>query len=703
MPVSFRIAVPLVCCLCLLSLSSAARAQTSYPMIMKTTPAAAQVGTSAELEIESRYSMFGAYKVLVTGTGVTGEVITPMELDKEGKEPSLTKIKVRFDVAPDAQPGVRDFRIGTPTGATTLGQLVIVRDPVVTEQDKNNTPDEAQEVTLPTTLCGTIERAEDVDYFKFHLDEPTTVNLHCRAMRLQDKIHDLQQHVDPIITIKTIQGSTVAAADNTYAADPLLSPSLPAGDYLLEVRDVRFQGNRYWSYVIEFSDRPFVAHVHPLAARPGESTQLELVGLGLPSTPSAEWTVPSDLAPGQYEIPLPMGDSATNPVGVVISDVATATEPLEENNTTETASPLAIPGGVSGRIETEADIDYYRFEAKKGEKLTFEVVARRQSSQLDPILAIVDANGRRLTENDDLRLWGKRTYQDSLIENWTVPADGVFFVEVRDVHLRGGAGFVYFLKATRAEPTFELHLDSDKVIVTPGTAGVLFARVVRKNGFDGEVQLHVDGLPAHVTAECGRILPGKPNDGCIIFRTEADAPLDLANIRVWGTAVHPMGEEPDLELSIPAQPMQETYMPGGGRNHWPVEMCTVAIARPLDIHKISLSTNEVTLKPGESQKIEVEIVRAEGFDKNVTLDLLYQHLSSVFANTLPPGVTIDGKQSKTLLSAKETKGYITLKASADAAPVERQQCSLMANVSINFVMKATYSSDPLLVTVAPKE
>ena len=35
-----------------------------------------------------------------------------------------------------------------------------------------------------------------------------------------------------------------------------------------------------------------------------------------------------------------------------------------------------------------------------------------------------------------------------------------------------------------------------------------------------------------------------------------------------------------------------------------------------------------------------------------------------------------------------------------AKPVEKRPVSVMANVSINFVMKATYSSQPLFVTVA---
>lgn len=144
-------------------------------------------------------------------------------------------------------------------------------------------------------------------------------------------------------------------------------------------------------------------------------------------------------------------------------------------------------------------------------------------------------------------------------------------------------------------------------------------------------------------------------------------------------------------------------MPGGGRSHWPVSMHTVAVGQPADILDVRLSTHDVVLKPGESAKIEVELVRAAGFDKNVTLDMLFQHLSSRFADTLPAGVTIDAKNSQTLLTGTNSKGSLTLTAAKTAAAVERQQCCVMANVSINFVMKATYSSRPVLITVAPAE
>jgi hypothetical protein len=95
----------------------------------------------------------------------------------------------------------------------------------------------------------------------------------------------------------------------------------------------------------------------------------------------------------------------------------------------------------------------------------------------------------------------------------------------------------------------------------------------------------------------------------------------------------------------------------------------------------------------------VTIVRAEGFTQNITLDVIYRHLGSIYGDSLPKGVTLDEKNSQTLLQGGQSTGSIVLTAAADAAPVDKQLVSVMANVSLNFVMKLAYSAEPLTVSV----
>ena len=128
-------------------------------------------------------------------------------------------------------------------------------------------------------------------------------------------------------------------------------------------------------------------------------------------------------------------------------------------------------------MDKEADIDYYRFEAKKGDTLSFEVIARRSQSMLDSFIYIENEGGARLYASDDYT-FGRRPNWDSKYDNFVVPADGVYHVSIYDDrHLRGGAEYVYAAGDWAVSaPTFELTLDTDKTLTTPGTSGGLFVR-----------------------------------------------------------------------------------------------------------------------------------------------------------------------------------------------------------------------------------
>ncbi len=376
-------------------------------------------------------------------------------------------------------------------------------------------------------------------------------------------------------------------------------------------------------------------------------------------------------------------------------------EAAAENNDVKTAQLATIPAVINGRIEAEADLDAYKFEARKGDKFTFEVIARRAQSDLDPIIRIFNADGGVLREEDDFSHGKTQHTSDAKLEGWEAPADGTYAVDIRDVHLRGGAGFPYALQITRTVPYFELFVDTDKTQLSPGNYNVLFVRAKRMHGFAGDVQLHIDKIPAGVTAVAGKVL-AKGLDGAIVLHAPPDAPLAASHVRIWGTATHPQGEgQPPLELSVDAIPFQEIYNPGGGRNHFSVENHIVNVGGPADILAVEVSETDVHLKPGESKIINVKIKRAETAKYNVTLDMQFTHLEQVFASSLPEGVTINRSAGKTLLAAADAEGAIELKVDPKAPPVEKQLSCVMANISVNFVMKTTISSAPIFLTVDP--
>ena len=461
--------------------TSTSFAQISYPMVMSLKPVAVQIGTATECEVNSRYTMLGTYQVTVGGTGVTAEVVPPeMPELKPGEKPKeLTKLKVKFTVAADALPGVREFRLASPHGASTIGQLVVVRDPVIFEVAENNTSDKAQLVALPATLCGVIEKGEDFDFWKFTAEAGQMIGFQVRCQRLQDKIHDLQVHADPILFLRDMKGSVLAMSDNAFFADPFLTYRFEqAGEYLLEIRDVRYQGNVDWTYCIEANSRPFIAGAFPSAIKAGDVTNVELSGTGLAAETKGTVQIPQGTALGLVSFPVVMGDQVSNPVGFFVTDLPILVEPPGDNDSAMTAVPFEVPQVIAGRIDAPSDLDCYSFMAKKGEKFSFEVIARRQMSNLDSFVRILNEQGQPVREDDDGR-FGRLTHADTWLEGWEAPGDGKYIVEIRDGLLRGGPGFEYALQVTRTKPYFELEMDTDKTQLTPGTYGAIFVRIVR--------------------------------------------------------------------------------------------------------------------------------------------------------------------------------------------------------------------------------
>jgi hypothetical protein len=210
-------------------------AQTSFPMITHTHPVAVQRGRASEVTIEGQQNFAGAYKLLIEGTGVAGEV-TPAPA-ANGAKSATRSIKAKMTVAADAPLGTREFRVASTLGLSSLGQIVVVDEPVVVESGPNNTPAQATPVTLPCVVCGRIEVAEDVDCFKFPARAGQTLTFEVFGARLEDKIHDLQKHLDPLIALLDADGRELAANDDALFSDSLLTYTVPKdGIYILQIR-----------------------------------------------------------------------------------------------------------------------------------------------------------------------------------------------------------------------------------------------------------------------------------------------------------------------------------------------------------------------------------------------------------------------------------------------------------------------------------
>jgi hypothetical protein len=668
-------------------LAGSVEAQTSYPMLTHVTPVAIQRGRTSVIQVHGVSDLSGVYRVLFEGTDLEAEVVPDPK-----PAASVRTVKLKVKVQPDAAPGVREFRLVSNHGVSSIGQLVVSEHPVIEEKGDNNTREKANPLPIPGVAAGRIEAAVDVDCYRFAGKAGRTYTFEVLCARLQDKIHDLQKHADPILTLYDAEGRELAANDDFFFADPLLTWTCRQdAEYTIEVRDSRYDGDPRWVYALLATDQPHATHAYPMAGNPGKVVEVEPIGSA--GRAGARATVRLPARPGLVEVPLDLGGGKmSNPVPFVVSDLPQVLE-QEPNDTPEQANRITIPCGINGRISKPGDRDHFRFRGTKGQAVRFEVKARRfgtlLQSSLDSVLDILDAKGAVLASNDDS--FGK----DSALV-FTPTTDVEYVLRIRDLNSKGGPTFVYYIEADRALPDFTLVCEGDKAMIGPGGRTAWYVKVNRLNGYTGPVQVEVQGLPAGVSVQ-PLTIPAGMNQGLLVLSAAPGAARGVANVDVVGTGrrKNDGGEE---SIVRKAGPVQEIYFPGGGRGLFPVNLHTVAVTEPMDILEVAVTPSEVVLKPGQEVRLEVTVKRKQGFDKPVSLDILLRHLGQVFGDPLPPGVTLVEGKSKTLLGAG-SQGHIVLRAAPNAPEAEGVPISVLCHVSINFVVKVSYSSAPIRVSV----
>jgi hypothetical protein len=664
-------------------------------MISRVEPCAIQAGQTAELTVSGQHNFGGATAVLFEGNGLAGKVVgseaPAAPAAGRGRRRGGSSVSIQVSAEANAALGPRELRVVAPDGVSSVGLLVVVPQPVVAEADDkaNDAPAQAQPITLPAAIAGSIGKTEDVDWYALNAKAGQRVTLSVWGNRLQNKIHNLQMHLDPIIQIHDAQGRELAANDNYDFADPMLSYEFKeTGTYLIQIRDTAYGGNRDWTYVLQATSGPYATAVFPMAVNPGSTAALHASGYNFDTKQTIPLEVPKNAQPGPLSLPLPTAQGPTLPFPVVVTELPLAVEDGDTAAEGDKAQSLSLPVAMSGRLGAANDVDAYRFEAKKEARYAFEVIARRAGAATDPVLRILDAKGKTLTEADDT--FGK----DPRLE-WRAPEDGAFLVQIGDLHSRGGDLFGYVLLAEPAKPDFVLTCDPDKANMGPGARTPIFVRVERRGGFDGPVAMRLGGLPAGMIANA-LVIPAKMTQGVIVFAAAPDAPKGGSLITLEGTA-----DTPDGPLVRTSTPRQEIYLPGGGRGLFNVQTIAAAVTEPSDI-TVEATPTEITLKPGSTATIDVTITRNTNYTQGVNLAVALSHLGRVFASSLPDGVSMREAGSKTLLGPKETKGKIILEAKPDAAPIERVPITVMGHVSIDFVVKTAYSSAPIWVTVSPK-
>lgn len=152
--------------------------------------------------------------------------------------------------------------------------------------------------------------------------------------------------------------------------------------------------------------------------------------------------IPADCPIGLHTIRIVTKQGVSNFRPFVVDELPVVAE-TETNRTKESAQAISLPVVVTGRSDPEAS-DYFKVKVSAGQTVTFEVIARRLGSPLDPIVLLHDAKTNRAL----LELYADDTpgLQSDCRITHTFKEAGEFLVEVRDTTYRGGGDFFYRLR-----------------------------------------------------------------------------------------------------------------------------------------------------------------------------------------------------------------------------------------------------------------
>ena len=265
---------------------------------------------------------------------------------------------------------------------------------------------------------------------------------------------------------------------------------------------------------------PVLRALEPRGAQRGQALKVTLVGDSLQAGAEITTTLPGafsrltsspekgedelplllqlkeDAAPGLYPIRVRTEDGLSN---VLLFAVGTLPEMVEAesllkekertekltNDTSATAEKVAVPITVNGTL-VGPDQDYYRFTAKAGERLVFEVDARRAGSAIDPVVHIMTVAGKELAVNNDAPGAGV----DARTE-FTFAQAGEYLVLVHDAKYSDQGQNFYRLKIGSypyAEFMFPLGWQRGKSLDISLTGGSLAAPVVVKTSLPSDKQ-----------------------------------------------------------------------------------------------------------------------------------------------------------------------------------------------------------------------
>jgi hypothetical protein len=446
------------------------------------------------------------------------------------------KLTLRLDEK--ARVGQQELRTSTSAGLSNPFAFVVSDFTEIIEAEPNTSLTHANVVSLPAGMSGRIQAPKDYDAFKFHVEKDQRWIFEAAAQKFGSPL-------DALLTLTDDRGNVLQKNDDSNSPDPRIDQTFAAaGDYILIIEDLLEHGGPEFTYRITatqpkpdfqvkvINDTPRLSRGGRVPVRCELARQNNFNGpvrinaVGLPSGLHAEPLVLTAYDPAAGLLFISAAVDA--PVGTADLKLE-ATSVIDGKTVTHRVAAFAGDRGVKAAYITvleEAPFLIYSGNllatVEQDQSMKLEALIERRdgfSGEIKVSLEGFSAGREPATKSFDFQPVTIKANESSGVISAKAKLDsevGARMVVLRgDATINGQAVTQYsapFPVATSEIP-FMLTTTLKRVVVTAVPAGsqsaaneaVFQVKANRRAGFNGEIELKLEGIPEGISATVDKI------------------------------------------------------------------------------------------------------------------------------------------------------------------------------------------------------
>jgi len=501
------------------------------PSLTHTSPGALAPGRTVAVTLHGA-NLVGATNLW---TGVGAKVLSAVATNAGAA-------RLQVSLSATAPVGIHAARVASAGGVSAPLLLMVDDLPSVADAGSNTSLTNAQRLAWPVAVDGAAV-ALGYKFYRVTAKAGERVAFEVVAQRLGSKL-------DPVLRLLDARGRELAFCDDESGlnGDSRFAHTFAAaGDYFLEVRDINYAGGSDHRFRLRIGDFPLVSLPFPAAVQAGKSGTFDFVGPQVDKLKPITASAPAAAARLPLAVKLPGGKSSAF-AAALVSDTSEFVD-MEPNETAETATPFTPPAGLNGRFLKPKERDFWKFEAKKGQRVLFTAQTRSIGSASEVMLQLRDAKGTAIASSSP------NDAGEGSVTN-TIPADGTYFLVVDELIRRGGPQHAYRVEAELLTPGFTLEAEVDRVEAAPGGSFTVKVNATRRD-FTGPITLSVAGLEGVTLAD--EVIKEKAGNGTLkVTLPDAAVPGSITAFRVMGKA---KAGEREIEVAARTTPALKKLFP----------------------------------------------------------------------------------------------------------------------------------------------